>query len=457
MKRSVKAIILMSLLSLFLCSNKNTAFGIKQVQLIKQANDDVSYDIDELFTEANSSSDEIINSTFDYSTYNRDKSYINCLKNGEIIPLEKENDNAINILMKNYQLIDEKYKITNSFDEYSKIDEDVNNLKLIYQSKFEVELSSLAKTPDYAIERGMVDSIKNLNGDIVYDEYFFDITDIYNPECLNQYSIYDEVMEDYYGENDEEISLTYDPLVCTLSNLLYNCGLSKIVVEAFKATLATIKAAIKYILPWIVRLGLLVLGISGLTVIIINYWKQIEMIFDAIVDIFVSTASSFAEKTKEIFVGVRTKANESNSDAKIVVDGENVFLKALSASYVKALEKTYGNNIYFQTYLFFENDLENHIYKENVYISPTPLNIEEATAILMIESHYEYNNVYTSKRYKARKVAKKPYGNCTAPEIHNTPKSYGFTAYYHFHPKFGNVRKHNHSFYGEGQYIAAIK
>lgn len=457
MKKSAKAIISMSLLSLFLCSNNNAIIGVKQTELIKRANDNVSYNIDELFTEANLSSDEIINSTFDYSSYNRDKSYINCLKNGEITPLEKENDIVINILLKNYQLIDEKYKITNSFDEYSKIDEDVNNLRLIYQSKFEVELSSLAKTLDYAIEQGMVDTIRNLNGDIVYDDYFLDVVDIYNPECLNQYSIYDEVMEDYYGENEDGISLTYDPVLCTLSNLLYNSGLSKIIVEAFKATLATIKAAIKYILPWIVRLGLLVIAISSLTVIIINYWKQIEMIFDAIVDIFVSTASSFATKIKEIFVGVRSKANESNSDAKIVVDGKNVFLKALSASYVKALEKTYGNNIYFQTYLFFENDIENHIYKENVYISPTPLNIEEATAILSINEKAEFNNVYTSKRYKARKVARKPYGNCTAPEIHNTPKSYAFTAYYHFHPKLGNDRKSNHSFYGEGQSIAAIK
>lgn len=455
MKVSKVLICLIGMPSFFLSSNGRTILGIElelQKKCVLQSCSDSKVDesneaeIEETFEAAQEKADSAIEGLFDYALVNKDKEYINFITEGSA-PLEDRNDSFVFSMQSFQDRFSEAVKYS---EEYEETDESFQNLRVLCDSGFSADESVISYHEDFVCDQGMVDFLTNLNG-----EYQYGLSDsipetILNPEYLDTYSVYENVLEDY--ESGEETEAQNDKTikkspriaaVATLTNTLLNQGLCYSAVATIKASFLSVKAAVNYWLPFVARAAIIAAAIVALTIVFVTYWKQIRQIVQAIVDMFISVAQGFADQISKVFDKVIKKSSDSDYDKKIDVDGTIYKVKIVDG----LLEKTfseYGNKVYHRAFII------DHL----VFICMDRMEKEIASWIMQIANEKHFHNVYTYKQNDARRVMESAFpGARIFVDINNSKEYIGDYVLKHYHADYSSSGKNhdiaNHSFFGQ--------
>lgn len=438
-----RRIILLFVLPVFLfSSHRQTILGAKfqteTKQILKEAQTTDDDEIVEAIHEASEMANDITDDLIPIHCFNADSTYVNWLL-PESSSLLTNNENFVYYMNRFYR---QESKISGYLHEYADKYYAVDNLNKVYQSRSYSEIPRLTYYEDFVIDKGMHDFIKERNDNaFIYDFGYPELKEILNPEYLNVYSVYDEVLQDRQEENEIAPLLLGDSAVISLTTALFNVGLSKMAVETIKGAFLTLRAAIRFWLPFAARVALCVAAIAGIAITLIVYWAQLACIIYAIVDIFLSVAGRFSDCIREAFTSVIDRAEASSGTENIDVDGKRILMhKLITTAYAKTLE-SYGDKVYHHAVI---NET-----MEYVLISPKSLTKNEAVKILQkfTIGKENYYNTYTFQRRRAREAMSVAFPqNPPYSEINTTGHGWFLP---HYHPSnFGKHKPKPHSFYG---------
>ncbi len=457
----------------FLSWNGRTFLGVKQASLslgcrkVLNANvivDDEKEDIDVLFDSSIEKADAAIESCFDYEKTNIGKEYINFYADGDA-GLQLYNQE----MKERFSFFSEYAKEAQTYlEEYSSEAICFSNLNTIFSSEMNIENGDLEASEDFICDQGMIDFVTDLNGGFISDFGYEEPTEILNPEYEDSYSVYSEVLLDREenGEDDadEADTISNEPSVCNfgmklalanMSTVLANQGLSYVAIGTIKASFLSIKTTVVSFMTFLVKLAIIVAAIIALTIVFVTYWKQIKMIANAIIDMFVSVAKGFEEKVRELFSSILDKARKSEGEISFDLEGKKLLLRALTTAVAKELEE-YGNRDYHRTIICGKGNkeefLEAGLNIEYAYVELESMTEKEAENLMRNNSEdYFYHNVYTPKRSRAKRVMKNAFSGCIVYEDATKEHGTGWF-FHHFHAyaieKNVKKKKANHSFYG---------
>ena len=464
MKLSKLAILLIGLPSFLFSVNGRSWLGIESDLILREtrnafcqrtAESDADSETDEVFEESIEDASSFIDNQFDLKLLNQDKEYINFLVEGEGAFSDYKNsfEASRNIYTENFQETEKE------IEEYVSLDSCFSNLYRLYDNNFSVEPGDLEYNQDFVCDQGRVDFLSDLNTEYEYDILGLgEPEEILNPEYLEKYSVYDNVVEDHENGNApiEETNIDKNVLaiqkkigrsaasVATLTSTLVCQGLSYGAVETIKGSFLSIRAAIRYWLPWAAKVAIITGAIIALTIVFVTYWKQIKRIADAIVDRFASIAQGFAEQITKAFDSILSKAKESDYDKKISIDGTDYFVKIVDGALAKTFSE-YGNKVYHRA--FIVDDL--------VLIDINQMKKAQASFILQLQNEPYRHNIYTYKQNDAWRVRNDAFpGARIFPDINNSENYAGRYVLKHYHADYSSTsgKDHdikNHSFFGQ--------
>ncbi len=457
----------------FLSWNGKTFLGVKQASLslgcrkVLNASvlvDDEKEDIDTFFDSSIEKADAAIESCFDYEKTNIGKEYINFYADGDaqLQPYHQE-------MKDKFSFFSEYAKEAQTYlEEYGKSVPCFSNLNTIFSSEMNVENGDLEASEDFICDQGMIDFVTDLNGGFISDFGYEEPTEILNPEYEDAYSVYSEVIADQEesGEDDtdEDNVDSNKPAICfigaklalaNLSTILSNQGLSYVAIETIKTSFLSIKAAVVRIMTFLAKIAIIVAAIIALTIVFVTYWKQIKMIANAIIDMFVSVAKGFEEKVRSLFSSILEKTRKSEGEISFDLEGKTRLFKAMTTAFVKELDE-YGNRNYHRTIICTKNNKDQYeeagFNSEYAYVELEGMTEKEAENLLRNNPKEPlYHNVYTFRRSRAKRVIKNAFYGYKVIDDYNREKGHGWF-FHHFHALvLTNGKKsktENHSFYG---------
>ncbi len=467
-----KKILLIVLPLCFLSWNGRTFLGTKQASIsmehrkVLNANtilEDEKADVDELFDSSIEKADEAIESYLIYEKANIGKEYINFYADGDSRLLSYHQE-----MKERFSFFSEYIKEAQTYlEEYSEDVACFSNLNYIFSSDMNVEKGELKATEDFICDQGMIDFVTDLNGGFISDFGYEEPTEILNPEYQDAYSVYSEVIADR-EESDEDdtdeagsvsegTAINCVGLQLALANMttvLSNQGLSYFAVETIKASFFSIKEAVLRIMTFLAKLAIIVAAIIALTIVFVIYWKQIKMIANAIIDMFVSVSKGFEEKVRKLFSSILEKTRKSEGEILFDLEGKKRLFRALTTAFAKELDE-YGNRNYHRAIVSTKTNKkefeEAGFNSEYAYVELESMTETEAIDLMRSDPNDPYyHNVYTFRRSRAKRVIKNAFSQFRIREDSDRKQTTGWR-FRHFHAYKRDSKqkaKENHSFFG---------
>ncbi len=409
-------------------------------------------EIDKTFEESIKKADNIQNELYVFDHFNTCKSYINYFKDSTAELKERSKDFADyrNLFISTHE------EIAKEIENYSYVDDSIENLARLYESNFTLEFNDVVYKEDFICDRGRIDFLTNLNGSYKYDFGIGEPSNVLNPDYANVYSVYADVVMEGTETSTKEKEINKQKVkktgrsaeLSTLTTVLLNQGLCYAAIETIKSSFLSIRAAIKYWLPWVARVTIITASIIALTVVFVTYCSQIKQIVYAIIDRFVSVAEKFADKIRQLFSFITDTANKSEGELSFTINNKTSYYRALTSAVAKALT-CYGERIYHRAIRSSSSDfLSKGFSSEYVYICMDSLTKKEAARILQSNpKDSETSNTYVPTSRYAKDVRTLAYPRASVYQDHNTTGHGWFL--YHYHAAGAAT----HSFFGLPYYL----
>lgn len=290
---------------------------------------------------------------------------------------------------------------------------------------------------DLLVER--VDNVDNnmysyINNDNIVDflNFQFELFNKFDNETKSQ--VRNEISNDkmaidffdYYlqGEinsiNETPININLRALGATLLAAGLTSGSANVITGAFNVIVGVVKA---WIIPNIVKVGLIAAALIVITTVIIINWNKVVAIFNAIINEFVNAATKFATTIISFFNNLKSQAQKNY---EIIFNGVKYATETLTTALIVKLSK----EAYFVTQVVSGN-------LQIIIVAP----ITRSIAVMIMQGGKGVTiSAFTYYSYNARSVAQEASNN-QAP-LHHAPHQNDY--FYHYHK---SPYSENHIFY----------